>query len=251
MKATFSTVRPRQPAAPSAPEAGSEPAAEDEQPDESDGKRRRSRTGAKAEGDEDHAGHDHSGGGGERASEEQLRRTFETNIFSYFFMTQAALPHLKKGASVINTGSVTGTRGHKTLLDYSATKGAIQSFTFSLAQNLADKGIRVNAVAPGPIWTPLIPASFDEDQVAKFGADTPLGRAGQPNEVASAFLFLATEGQPPLPAPDPWAAHVTGRIEAHRIRCRHRDMTQPGPLTAIGRLLDRHLQAGARPPRQE
>jgi NAD(P)-dependent dehydrogenase (short-subunit alcohol dehydrogenase family) len=124
---------------------------------------------------------------------EQLENTFRTNIFAMFFLTKAALPHLKEGSSVLNTASVTAYRGHPELLDYSATKGAIVSFTRSLAVNLADKKIRVNAVAPGPIWTPLIPSTFPPDKVETFGQDTPLGRAGQPYEVAMAFLFLASE----------------------------------------------------------
>ena len=110
-------------------------------------------------------------------SEEQMTRTFRTNFFGYVFMTQAALPHLKEGAAIVNTASVTAYRGHPTLVDYASTKGAVVTFTRSLANQLAEKGIRVNAVAPGPIWTPLIPASFDADSVAEFGKDTPLGRA--------------------------------------------------------------------------
>jgi len=129
----------------------------------------------------------------EDISEEQLERTFRTNFYGYFFMTQAALPHLKQGATIVNTASVTAYRGQTQLMDYSATKGAIVSLTRSLSQDLADKGIRVNAVAPGPIWTPLIPASFDADKVAEFGKHVPLGRAGQPNEVAPCHLFLACE----------------------------------------------------------
>jgi len=129
----------------------------------------------------------------EEISEEQLDRTFRTNLYGYFFMTQAALPHLKEGSAIVNTASITAYRGHPTLVDYASTKGAIVTFTRSLAGQLADKGIRVNGVAPGPIWTPLIPASFDADAVAKFGKDTPLGRAGQPNEVAPCHLFLACE----------------------------------------------------------
>jgi NAD(P)-dependent dehydrogenase (short-subunit alcohol dehydrogenase family) len=125
--------------------------------------------------------------------EDQLIATFRTNIFGYMFMTQAALPHLKKGAAIINTTSVTAYRGSQHLVDYASTKGAIVAFTRSLSTQLAEKGIRVNAVAPGPIWTPLIPASFDADKVASFGKNAPLGRAGQPNEVAPSFLFLACE----------------------------------------------------------
>lgn len=126
-------------------------------------------------------------------SEAQLVKTFRTNLFGYFFMAQAALPHLKKGATIINTASITAYRGHPTLVDYASTKGAIVTLTRALSGQLADKGIRVNAVAPGPIWTPLIPASFDAETVAKFGQDTPLGRPGQPNEVAPSHLFLACE----------------------------------------------------------
>ena len=124
---------------------------------------------------------------------EQLDRTFRTNIFGYFFMTQAALPHLKSGAAIVNTSSVTAYRGSPELLDYSSTKGAIVTFTRSLAKGLVEKGIRVNGVAPGPIWTPLIPATFPEDKVASFGAQTPMKRPGQPNEVAPCFLFLACD----------------------------------------------------------
>ena len=129
----------------------------------------------------------------EAVAEEDLEEVFRTNLFGYFFMIQAVLPHLKSGAAIVNTASITAYEGHPELLDYSATKGAIISLTRALARRLADKGIRVNAVAPGPIWTPLIPASFPEEAVAKFGQDTPLGRAGQPNEVAPAFLLLACE----------------------------------------------------------
>lgn len=129
----------------------------------------------------------------EEISEKQLDRTFRTNLYGYFFMTQAALPHLKKGSTIVNTASITAYRGHPSLVDYASTKGAVVTFTRSLASQLADKGIRVNGVAPGPIWTPLIPASFDADTVTKFGTDVPLGRAGQPNEVAPCHLFLACE----------------------------------------------------------
>ncbi|WP_053826568.1 SDR family oxidoreductase [Lascolabacillus massiliensis] len=124
---------------------------------------------------------------------EQLERTFYTNVFSYFWVTKYAMPHLKKGSVIVNTASVTAYRGSSKLIDYSATKGAIISFTRSLAQNLAPKHIRVNAVAPGPIWTPLIASSFDKKRVSEFGSDTPFGRAGEPNEVATCFLFLASE----------------------------------------------------------
>jgi NAD(P)-dependent dehydrogenase (short-subunit alcohol dehydrogenase family) len=126
-------------------------------------------------------------------SEEQLIHTFATNIFSYFFMTQAALPYLKAGSSIINTASITAYRGEKTLLDYSSTKGAIVSFTRSLSQNIVKEGIRVNAVAPGPIWTPLIPASFSAERVSTFGRDTPMKRAGQPFELAPAYVYLASQ----------------------------------------------------------
>jgi NAD(P)-dependent dehydrogenase (short-subunit alcohol dehydrogenase family) len=131
----------------------------------------------------------------EDIDEKQLERTFRTNIYSMFFLTKAALPHLRKQKSsvVINTTSVTAYRGHETLLDYSATKGAIVSFTRSLSQVLAKDGIRVNAVAPGPIWTPLIPSTFDAKKVASFGSDTPLGRAGQPWECATCYVFLASQ----------------------------------------------------------
>jgi NAD(P)-dependent dehydrogenase (short-subunit alcohol dehydrogenase family) len=123
----------------------------------------------------------------------QVERTFRTNVFGYFYMVKAALPHLNPGSSILNTTSVTAYKGNKTLLDYSSTKGAIVSLTRSLSQALVDKGIRVNAVAPGPIWTPLIPASFDADHVAKHGGAAPMKRAGQPNEVAPCYVFLASD----------------------------------------------------------
>ncbi|HWH17721.1 MAG TPA: SDR family oxidoreductase [Allosphingosinicella sp.] len=127
-------------------------------------------------------------------TEEQLKRTFQTNIFGYFFMVQAARPHLKPGSSIINCTSVTMYKGSKQLLDYSATKGAITAFTRSLSENLIEHGIRVNAVAPGPIWTPLNPfGGQPPEKIPDFGKDTPMGRPGQPNEVAPSFLFLACE----------------------------------------------------------
>ncbi|MCY7338397.1 MAG: SDR family oxidoreductase [Sphingomonas bacterium] len=127
-------------------------------------------------------------------TEEQLKRTFQSNIYSMFFMVQAALPHLKEGAAIINCTSITAYEGAPILLDYSSTKGAITAFTRSLSQNLIDKKIRVNAVAPGPIWTPLNPSGgTPPDKMPEFGKDSPMGRPGQPNEVAPAFLFLACE----------------------------------------------------------
>lgn len=138
----------------------------------------------------------------EDITEEQLTRTFRTNIFSMFFMTQSALPHLKKGSNIINTASVTAYQGREQLIDYASTKGAIVTFTRSLARNLAKKGIRVNGVAPGPIWTPLIPSTFSKEKVAKFGDNTLLGRAGQPYEVAAGFVFLASDD----------ASYITGQM---------------------------------------
>jgi NAD(P)-dependent dehydrogenase (short-subunit alcohol dehydrogenase family) len=132
----------------------------------------------------------------------QIERTFRTNVFSFFYLAKAALRHMKKGASILNTTSITAFQGHKTLLDYSATKGAIVSMTRSLSEALLDKGIRVNAVAPGPIWTPLIPASFDAEKTAKHGASAPMERAGQPNEVAPCYVFLASED----------ASYISGQV---------------------------------------
>jgi NAD(P)-dependent dehydrogenase (short-subunit alcohol dehydrogenase family) len=133
---------------------------------------------------------------------EQLEHTFRTNVFSQFHMTRACLQYMERGASIINTTSITAYHGHKTLIDYAATKGAIVSMTRSLSQALADKEIRVNAVAPGPIWTPLIPASFDAKTVAEHGESAPMKRAGQPNEVAPCYVFLASED----------ASYISGQV---------------------------------------
>lgn len=132
----------------------------------------------------------------------QLEQTFRTNLFSYFYITKAALPYLKKGDCIINTASITAYEGHESLLDYASSKGAIVSFTRSLSKSLVKVGIRVNGVAPGPIWTPLIPSSFDAEKVSEFGGDVPMGRPGQPWEVAGAYVYLASQD----------ATYVTGQI---------------------------------------
>ena len=139
----------------------------------------------------------------EHITDEQLDRTFRTNIYGYFYMVRAAMPHLKPGAAIINCGSITGLEGSKQLLDYSATKGAIHAFTKSLAQNLVEKHIRVNCVSPGPVWTPLNPSDKPADKVAQFGADTPMKRPAQPEEIAPAFVFFASNAD---------SSYITGEV---------------------------------------
>lgn len=139
------------------------------------------------------AGEQHPEKGLEDIDLDVMEKTFRTNIFSIFYLTKEVLKHMQKGDVILNNASVTAYRGSEQLIDYSSTKGAITSFTRSLGKNLAPKGIRVNGVAPGPIWTPLIPSTFDEEKVASFGKNVPLGRAGHPSEVAPAFVFLASD----------------------------------------------------------
>jgi NAD(P)-dependent dehydrogenase (short-subunit alcohol dehydrogenase family) len=148
------------------------------------------------------AAEQHPKGSLEDVEASQVEATFRTNVFAMFHLTRAVLPHLKAGASILNTTSVTAYRGSKHLLDYSATKGAIVSFTRSLALQVVERGIRVNGVAPGPIWTPLIPSTFSAEEVAEFGKKTPMGRPGQPFEVAGGYVFLASDA----------ASYITGQI---------------------------------------
>ena len=139
----------------------------------------------------------------EELDDAQLEHTFQTNILAMFRVTRAALPHMSRGAAIINTGSITGLQGSGQLLDYSSTKGAIHAFTKSLAQSLVDRGIRVNCVAPGPVWTPLNPSDKPADQVATFGQKVPMGRPAQPEEIAPAFVFFATEAD---------SSYITGEV---------------------------------------
>jgi NAD(P)-dependent dehydrogenase (short-subunit alcohol dehydrogenase family) len=139
----------------------------------------------------------------EEISDEQLEQTFRTNIFGYFYLARAALKHLDEGSAIVNTGSITGLEGSKQLVDYAATKGAIHAFTKSLAQQLVDRGIRVNCVSPGPIWTPLNVSDKEAEKVAEHGADTPMKRPGQPEEVAPAFVFFASNAD---------SSYITGEV---------------------------------------
>jgi NAD(P)-dependent dehydrogenase (short-subunit alcohol dehydrogenase family) len=129
----------------------------------------------------------------EHITTQQWERTFRTNIFSYFWVTRAALPHLPRGGAIINTGSINGLRGNKALIDYAATKGAVHAFTYSMAQALVDRQIRVNCVAPGPVWTPLIPSTMPPEKVESFGSQVPMQRAAQPDEIAPSYVFFASE----------------------------------------------------------
>jgi NAD(P)-dependent dehydrogenase (short-subunit alcohol dehydrogenase family) len=149
------------------------------------------------------AAEQHVGDGLESITAEQLEKTFRTNLFGYFYLAKAALPHLKSGAAIINTTSIQAYKPNPSLMDYASTKGAILNFTRSLAQELSSKCIRVNAVAPGPVWTPLIPASFPPEEVAEFGKDTPMGRPAQPCEIAPSFVFFASEVD---------SGYVTGQV---------------------------------------
>jgi NAD(P)-dependent dehydrogenase (short-subunit alcohol dehydrogenase family) len=139
----------------------------------------------------------------EQISEQQWDRTFRTNIYGYFYMAKAALPHLDRGSAIVNCGSITGLEGNKQLIDYASTKGAIHAFTKSLAQNLVERGIRVNCVSPGPVWTPLNPSDKPPEAVAKFGQSTPMGRPAQPEEIAPAFVFFASEAD---------SSYITGEV---------------------------------------
>jgi NAD(P)-dependent dehydrogenase (short-subunit alcohol dehydrogenase family) len=139
----------------------------------------------------------------DQITDEEWDRTFKTNIYGYFYLAKAALAHMKRGACIINTGSITGLEGNAKLLDYSATKGAIHAFTKSLAQNLVKKGIRVNCVAPGPVWTPLNPAERPAEETKEFGADTPYGRPAQPEEIAPAYVFFASAAD---------SSYITGEV---------------------------------------